>query len=393
MGEDLKSFRLRGLDLRFLEYGAGNEGLAHSNPSAQSNEWTFRCLGKKLLARQTGVKKEIVVRAPLSVETPAGFFQFNGHPYREMLHIYADRNGCEVINVVDLEKYLDGLVNAEFNSRWKEDAIEAQVIAARTYAYYTVKEARKNASRRFDLDSTIKDQVYDGSIREDYRASQSVARTRGMILALQKKTGWEPLKAFYHSTCGGRTDLPQDVWGQPFAGFSRSVRCPYCANSPKYQWNFEVGEKEIRDALLTAPHLKSSALGRKGWPQDSARFLTLGRLTSFQVSRADSHGRALELRTVWEIPHARAPSETRSLSFPASVLRGGLGSTRLLSTWFQIRETPSAPGNRRFALYGRGFGHGVGLCQWGAKGMAEQGFTSSQILAHYYPDATLYRIW
>ncbi len=383
IAEEVATFRVRGFDLHFMEYGAGPSTFPVARAD-RATEWSFRCTGGKLHVTGGGSKKPTVVKGPLSVESPAGFFQFNGRPYREALHIYANRSSCEVVNVVDLEKYLDGLVNSEFNSRWSSEAIAAQVIAARTYALYGVREARKNPKRRYDLESTIKDQVYDGTAKEDYRASREVARTRGLVLTVRS----EPLKAFYHSTCGGMTGLPQTVWGQAHRGFNRIVKCDYCTGSPKFQWNVEVSEREIRDALL-------ASTDRKGWPRDAARFLSLGKLDRFTVARSDGHGRALDLRVVW-----RLGAETRVLPTSAAALRSKLGTTRLLSTWFDVSEAPAvrAPAGakapaRRFVLSGRGYGHGVGLCQYGAKGMGEQGFKATQILKHYYPGATLSKLW
>ena len=112
------------------------------------------------------MKSVIRFRSPTTVETPAGFFQYKGRPYRETLRIHALPSGeCEVVNEVDLEKYLDGLVNSEFSSQWSEEAVAAQAIAARTYAFYQMREAHMRPEAHYDVDSTTKDQVYDGSYR------------------------------------------------------------------------------------------------------------------------------------------------------------------------------------------------------------------------------------
>src|SRR5579885_2227232 len=210
---------LRGFDLRIFDQARAGSGEPHlaSAPDRQS-EWDFKCGHGKVSAVRVGAagasvddEGQLELEAPVAVQTPAGFLSLHGRPYRGEIVIYPIAGKCEVINEVDLEKYLDGLVNAEFSAKWSEQGIAAQVIAARTYAYYQMQEMREKG-KRFDVDSTDKDQVYDGSIREDFRASRAVEKTRGVILAVNEGGAYIPLKAFYHSTCGGVTELPEKVW-------------------------------------------------------------------------------------------------------------------------------------------------------------------------------------
>src|SRR5204863_176919 len=120
--------------------------------------------------------------SPVSVRTPTGVLSYRGNPFREEIRIYARNGTCDVVNAVDLEKYLDGLVNSEFSAKWNAQSIEAQVIAARTYALYQIREAEKKSDSYFDVEATIKDQMYSGFNHEDFRAAQSVEQTRGMVL-------------------------------------------------------------------------------------------------------------------------------------------------------------------------------------------------------------------
>ena len=166
-----------------------------------------------------------------------------GKPYREELRVYTAGSLCEVVNVVDLEKYLEGLVNAEFNSRWSEEAIGAQVVAARTYAVFQMRQAQAQAednsdAQHYDVDATTHDQVYDGSMKEDPRATRIVEKTRGLLLTVKTARGVEPLKAYYHSTCGGMTDCRIRVWGTSEFGISTRDLPVLCA--------FSAGALELR---------------------------------------------------------------------------------------------------------------------------------------------------
>src|SRR6185312_11126927 len=98
-------------------------------------------------------------------------------------------------------------------------------------------EAKKQKLRIFDVDASVKDQVYQGSLKEDFHSSQAVKKTRGMILTVGSDNAPLPLQAFYHSTCGGQTELPEHVWSRPlYPGFHRQITCPFCRESPAYSW-------------------------------------------------------------------------------------------------------------------------------------------------------------
>lgn len=346
----------------------------------QLSEWKISCPnGGVVHAEQVsggyGARKNIYFPGPVSVESPSGFLTVSGKPFREtiVIHPISSRKGweCEVVNHVDIESYLDGLVNMEFNASWPQEAIDAQVIAARTYALYQMMVmSTKKGGSHFDLDSDIKDQVYDGSTREDYRSKRSANRTRGMILKASLGDHW-PIKAYYHSTCGGVTELPEVVWGKPEKGFKRRVACGYCKNSPRFVWDVPLTSREIAEAF------------QKGgkWGRD----LVTSRLLDLRVAEQDPSGRALRVVSKWKSLEGRE----FALEVPANTFRNWIGPSRLKSTNFQSL----AAGPDGWVLRGKGFGHGVGLCQWGAKTLGEMGKTSSQILKFYYPDTVLARAW
>jgi stage II sporulation protein D len=372
IGVGVPQFRLRGFDLHFGHSQVAGGGIRFD----RLTEWTIECRGRKVMARGTPGSRSYT--GGLEVDTPAGFLQYEGRPYREEIRVEPVQGGCDVINVVDLEKYLDGLVNAEFSAGWAENSIGAQVIAARTYAVHQMRQARE-ARAHFDVDSTVKDQVYDGSWREDWRASRAVEKTRGMILAVRDGGKVLPLKAFYHSTCGGRTELPEHVWGRPFPGFKKTVECPYCHVSPRYEWSADVVSRELAEAFLRGP-------GRRDWPKGWRSRLPLARLLGAQVLKMDRQGRAIDVLTRW-----RSTNQDLELRISAVELRNWVGTQKVRSTRFRIGPLPLGLDGLR--ITGRGFGHGVGMCQWGAKEMGAQGHSYASILHHYYPDATLKKLW
>lgn len=371
--------RVRGFDLR--------AGALFS--ARRASEWEIQCLASGQV-RATSIGGASEGRGPVRIETPAGFLSLQGRPYRYALivHPVEGEARCDVINEVDLEKYLDGLISSEFSAEWSPESIGAQAVAARTYALFRMNEARASG-QYFDVDATVKDQVYDGSLREDYRASRAAERTRGQVLTLARAGGKIlPLKAFYHSTCGGRTELPESVWGFSSPGFKHRVSCPFCVSSPRYLWDLELDSARVRRALLegaaTSSHGRDVA---RRWPARWREALTRGNLEDLRTASRDSaSGRVTDVVTLWSPGSGGARLELR---LPAVRFREWIGAGQLRSTNFALR----ALGGDRWLVQGRGNGHGVGMCQWGAKVMGEKGYKTASILHHYYPDATIRKLW
>ena len=376
------SVTIRGMDLQIFESGAITRALAGTS---RQSEWEFHCEDGRIRASRIFPeqgRQNLELHEPAVIQSPSGFLQINGRPYRDGMRIYSNGSFCEVVNEVDIEKYLEGLVNAEFNSRWNEDAMEAQVVAARTYATYQKKQAEAHHAH-FDVDATDRDQVYDGSIREDFRAARAVTRTRGMVLTVRDAGKIEPLKAYYSSTCGGITELPQNVWGKGSPGFSHPVDCPYCAGAPRFHWDVTLTAPEITAALLRGTRLSGMP---SGWPRGSLEWLQRGKLIGLRSTRFLG-GRVEELTAVITLG-----ANSRELRFSGAKFRDWLGAVRVRSTAFELHPSLGLQG-AMWRLTGRGYGHGVGMCQYGAKAMGEKGFTMAAILKHYYPDARLQKMW
>lgn len=286
----------------------------------------------------------------LTVASPSTMV-VNGKRYRGAIEIIPFDKGILVVNELPLEDYLVGLINCEISSQWPIESVKAQAVVARTYAYY---QKRARAGALYHLESSVLDQVYDGCEIEDSRAARGVHETSGEILAY----GGQPIQAFYHSNCGGRTEVPENVWGVRLPYLS-SVDCAYCAANPAIRWEYSVPLKKL-EMLLKGGGVQVSGLRdvREGKRNDSGRLVDLSLVS------------------------AGGTTVVTAVNF-----RKIVGYTAIKSTNFTVRLAADS-----VHFSGTGYGHGVGLCQWGAKQRASDGFSYREILAYYYPGALLGKV-
>jgi stage II sporulation protein D len=306
----------------------------------------------------------------------------NGKVFREEVWLFPKQAaGCDLVNRLNIESYLVGLINGEISSKWPFASIQAQAVAARSYAMAQIKSAEAEG-KFFDLDSTIKDQVYLGFEKEDPTAKRAVISTAGIVLTGEQAGKIFPLRAYFHSTCGGVTELPENVWGRPERGFKRRVICSTCRQSSVYTWRETFTLAEVERAIqrwfvggfIPAGFSKSILSELRG--------RTLGKLAPGFFREG---GRLENLLLTWISPG----KPDLNMPIKAPELRLLLGTQRIKSTFFRL-----FPGlQNKVVLEGNGMGHGVGLCQFGAKGMAETGKNYAQILDHYYPDAKQVKQW
>jgi stage II sporulation protein D len=378
---------VRGFDLQM--FGEKSPVLTWDRESS----WRLTCFPGKVKATRifkfsgnpdSKVPDSLEFQSPVTIQSPSGFIHFNDRPYRQEIRVYS-RNQCEVVNHVDLEKYLDGLVNSEFSSKWNEEAIAAQIVAARTYAFYQIVKARQTPELHYDLDSSVKDQVYQGFHREDFHSSRAVNKTRGLILTAGRDSIPIPIKAFYHSTCGGVTEVPKNVWGNSYPGMGKHILCPYCSVSPAYRWSLDLSTPELEEIL------------RKGAGGSEPK-LPRGHLIGLEPKSTNPSGRVVEIRTLWQSLPPISSSGVQEFTISAVKLRDWIGPGKFRSTRFRVEPsglgTETKPGTgKRWHFEGMGNGHGVGMCQWGAKTMAEKHYRMMAILKHYYPEAILRKLW
>lgn len=292
------------------------------------------------------------VSVPAAYAPKGEFIYLNGRPYRGQLTVAGDKDFLMVIDEIPLETYIAGIINNEISSKWPKDAVKAQAVVARTYAAYQMKK-RGNAA--YHIDASTMGQVYKGAAAEDAAANDAVRATAGEILVYNDA----PALTVYHSNAGGMTEDSAAVWGSAYP-YLRSVDSPYDEAAPKYSWEFVVTAASFMDAL------------RKGGYR-------LGEPAAVTLQDVTASGRARSL--------VISDGQGGAVAMSGEVLRKTLGYENIRSTIFEV-----ARGADAFIFRGRGNGHGVGLSQWGAKGMAAAGYSYKEILRHYYPGAELVKI-
>lgn len=276
--------------------------------------------------------------------------QSDGHYLPQQIFL-AGAKQFDVIGIVPLEDYVAGVVSNEMPPSWPEEALKAQAIAARSYALALMRE-RSHAL--WHVENSVLDQVYKhfGASQEEEKKTKIdrvIEETRGLVL-LNKKD--RLLKAFYHSDCGGRTASSQSVWGtKELVGGVVDSSCP---RNPASIWNYQVSEEEFAQKL-GVPGSKLVAMNMDKSPQD-------GRVHKIRVHLGE--GKYKEIN--------------------ANHLRQMVGFNALRSTNFSVKKVGS-----QLIFDGKGFGHGVGMCQWGSRVMAERGAKFRSILSHYYPEAQI----
>lgn len=292
-------------------------------------------------------------RLPLKLLPDNGQIYVNGRPYRGTIEIADGKEGLLVINEVPMENYLAGIINHEISSKWPEDVIKTQAVIARTYALFN---RNKRAKNPWHVDSSVMGQVYGGSSSEDQAAVAAVRATAGEVLMYAD----EPALTVYHSNAGGMTDSARNVWSRDYP-YLVPVESPFDAGAPRYQWDHTASAADLGEGLRRSGKRIGDPVGLEVIDKTDA-----GRVKVLAVR--DNNGQEIRL----------SGEELRSI----------LGYSVLRSAIFEVER-----GGEMFLFKGRGSGHGVGLSQWGAKGMAENGYSYRQILEHFYPGTELVKVW
>lgn len=291
--------------------------------------------------------------SPLRI-TPRGsaLIRVNGKQYHDAIIIRARAGTLTVVNEVNLENYLRGILPREANPAWAAESLKAQAVVSRTYV---LRNMGRHESEGYDVCSTVHCQVYGGADCEDPRSDAAVADTGGQVLLFDGALA----QTVFHASCGGHTEHPRYVWsGHDTApSYLHGRKDKYCGDSPHHHWKNTVAEKTIRAGLVKAGY-------------------DVGTISRIRVAGTSPSGRATELR----IDHAKGV-----LHVHAGRFRLAVSPWTIRSTMFEkIRSVDDG-----FEFSGLGWGHGVGMCQWGAKVMAERGKDYEAILSYYYPGTTV----
>ena len=338
--------------------------------------------GSLILQWQSG---QVVVDSPLSFEAADGALQVGDRLFRESVRIRATAGDMQIghrmhegwvewipdapysgswklIERLPMERYLIGVVSREMSaSSFPASALEAQAVAARTYSYFQYRT--RNRSRRHHVYGDTRSQAYGGTARVPQEVIDAVEKTRGMILL----TSGQIFESFYHSTCGGRTCSAAEAFGMADVSSMRSVSCAGCEGSRFSSWRREVEQTEILRALEDVCEGTGVTVG------------TVKQLVPVETAQSG------------HVPYIRVVHSSGSFEVETQRLRTALASSgggRLRSSSFQVLHTAD-----RFVFDGKGWGHGVGMCQVGARGYALRGANRTWILQHYYPGAQIRRLW
>jgi stage II sporulation protein D len=270
-----------------------------------------------------------------------GDLLINGTHYLGNIEVWKGNSGLYLINELPLEEYVKYVVGAEVGPNWDMEALKTQAVISRTYALY---QKTFRGKENYDLTSSVLHQVYKGN-SVDNRISYAVLNTAGEVLVYDGKV----IEALYHSTCGGKTEDAEEVFGKSYP-YLRPVTSS-CELSPYWIWERNIPAGEIEDAL-NVEGIKEILV---------TAYTSTKRVKTMDVLYGNSR-----------------------MSVKATDLRRLLGWKRLPSTNFKVSRD-----NGNFVFEGKGYGHGVGLCQWSALEMAKKGMNYREILSFFYPGTTL----
>lgn len=271
------------------------------------------------------------------------------------LLIRSNKNSLILLEELWLEEYVKAVLASEISDQFPPEALKAQAVVTRTYALANLNKHQKEG---FDFCDLTHCQVYSGFRSNNSTLVKAVKQTEGIFLA----DHFKPIQALYHSTCGGHTSPNQKVFGGKALSYLQGVNDEkYCSLSPHYQWESSIPLKILEEVLKKNPQLDSR-----------------GNLENIRVAEHEENGRVFNLALEGK------KNLTVSVLPLLSIIGKYLGWGVLKSNWFEVEVVN---GDAHFK--GHGFGHGVGFCQWGAKGMAESGKKFDEILFHYFPGTNL----
>ena len=265
----------------------------------------------------------------------------NGTHYPGDIEIWKGASGLFLINELPLEEYIKNVVSAEVGADWDMEALKAQAVISRTYAMF---QKLQNSNPNYDITSSVLHQVYKGA-NENARITYAVMNTEGEVLTYNGR----PIEAFYHSTSGDMTEAAEEVFGKSYPYLKSVVGS--CETSPYWIWERRIPVEEIEKVL---------------------------NVSGIRDVRISSYTSTRRVKTV-DVLHGGG-----TVTVKATDLRKMLGWNRLPSTNFSLSRDAGT-----FVFDGKGYGHGVGLCQWSSLEMARSGMNYRDILSYFYPGTVI----
>ncbi|GGA40945.1 SpoIID/LytB domain-containing protein [Okeania sp. KiyG1] len=279
-----------------------------------------------------------------------GYVWIGDRWYRGRTHIIPSKSGITAINYVDIEQYLYSVIGAEMNGNWPQEALKAQAVAARSYA---LNKRQENSNNFYDLGNDQLWQVYQGIKTESPGTYAAVDATKGQVLTYNGQI----ILALFHSSSGGHTENVEDVWSNPLP-YLRAVP-DFDQDAPVYEWTESFTQAELKQ-----------------------RISGVGNIISMTPQTTTPHNSVITIKVLGD-------AGVKTLQGTDITAALGLKSTR-------FTVTPNKDGGQQipssFKITGKGFGHAVGMSQWGAYNLARNGYNYQQILLYYYQGANLARI-
>ena len=269
----------------------------------------------------------------------------NGRRFRGEMDIIRTENlKLVVVNHLDIEDYISGVLYHEVSHWWPMEALKAQAIASRTFAVY---KSMEPGNKDYDLRSDIYSQVYGGKTSEKFRTNRAVEASAGEVLIYGRKI----LPAYFHATCGGRTEDASLLWDTDIMPL-RGRPCGYCKKSPHFNWVKKIPLYDIEREL-----------NKHGYKIRDIR--------NIKTSSRDASGRIKIVSVIDSLGTEKIPANKFRLAVGPNIVRSANFTIKIKGDTAIFR--------------GKGWGHGVGMCQWGAYYMAKRRFTAEDILRFYYP--------
>ena len=285
------------------------------------------------------------------IKFKSNLLRLNGKKYSGNFKIFRIKKNIFVVMSIGMEDYVRGVLPGEMPSNWPIEALKAQAILARTYGHYHLLHHKKY----YDLGSNINFQIFSGNVGIDQEVIKAVKATRHLVLTYSNY----PIVVFYHSTCGGMTESAENVWGKGYP-YLVSKKCDYCKSSPYYTWSYTFTMEEFVNILNKK---KGSNFSYITDIQSEGK-TSSHRVKNFLFINNDT-GEKLEIGGN-DFRMIMGPNKIKSLLVTGISIDG-----------FNI------------TFNGKGFGHGVGMCQYGAKTLAKNGKNYIDILNFYFPGTTL----
>ena len=316
--------------------------------------------GNKVIGTSVRLTAEQVGSETMKVVS-ASPIRFDGRTYRGALVLIPEGGGLRVVNEIPIEEYLYSVVVSEVSPNWHIEALKAQAVAARTYAYYHVRHPRSPG--KFDVFDDIRSQVYGGYTKENARVRQAVDQTRGQVLTSEGRV----VLAYFTSNNGGTTADPAAIFGTALP-YLKSNPDEYSTTQPLGKWTRRFSIASVEEALRKAGYDVSEIRGITPSKISSGRLIEL--TIEHTKGRLKLNTRAQFRRAINQ--YVRPPLQPENI--PEILVNINVSGTDI-------------------EMSGGGWGHGVGLSQYGAKGMAEKGLSYRQILSAYYVDTDLTAIY